>query len=52
MHDDMIRDLSYVRYVSSLKKNLISASALEVKGGKIHIQDGVLKIVKGAMIVM
>lgn len=52
MHDGVVRDLSDIRYVSSIKKYMLSTGTLEAKGSKIHIQNGVLKIVKGDMIVM
>ncbi|KAJ8750530.1 hypothetical protein K2173_015683 [Erythroxylum novogranatense] len=52
MHDGTIRELSDVRYVPDMKKNLISIGALESKGIKITIEDGVLKAVYGALVVM
>ena len=50
--DDGIRELKEVRYVPQLKRNLISVDALEALGLTISIQDGVLKMIKGSMVVM
>ncbi|KAH9698452.1 Integrase catalytic domain-containing protein [Citrus sinensis] len=41
-----------VRYVPSLKKNLISLGVLESKGLTITLRDGLLKVVVGALMVM
>ena len=38
MHDDMIRELVDVSYVSTLKKNLISLGMLEKKGYKVVLE--------------
>ncbi|KAH9680676.1 hypothetical protein KPL71_026642 [Citrus sinensis] len=51
-HDDSIQVLTDVRYVSSLKKNLISLGVLESKGLTITLRDGLLKVVVGALTVM
>ncbi|CAL9003833.1 unnamed protein product, partial [Prunus brigantina] len=48
----MFRELSDVRYVPDMKKNLISLGALESKGLKITMEGGVLKAVHGALVVM
>ncbi|KAM2623430.1 hypothetical protein TB2_027936 [Malus domestica] len=52
MHDGTVRELSDVRYVPDMKKNLISLGALESKGLKITMEGGVLKAVYGALVVM
>ena len=39
------------RYVSQLKRNLISVDALEALGLEVSIRDRVLKMVKGSMVV-
>ncbi|BBH01937.1 hypothetical protein Prudu_012349, partial [Prunus dulcis] len=52
MHDGTVRELSDVRYVPDMKKNLISLGALESKGLKITMEGGVLKAVHGALVVM
>jgi len=41
-----------VRYVSQLKRNLISVGDLEALGLVVSIRDGVLKMTKGSMVVM
>ena len=52
MFDGMVRELKNVRYVPQLKRNLISVSALKALGLKVSIRDGVLKMVKGLMVVL
>ena len=51
-HDGSIRVLTDVRYVSKLKKNLISLGALESKGLIVIIRDGVLNLISDALLVM
>ena len=41
MDDGIVRELKEVRYVSQLKRNLISIGALEVLGLVVSIQDSV-----------
>ena len=48
----MVRELKEVRYVPQLKRNLISVGTLEASGLVISIRDGVLKMIKGSMVVM
>ena len=50
--DGIVRELKEVRYVPQLKSNLISVDALEALGLVISIRDGVLKMIKGSMVVM
>nr|XP_048330564.1 uncharacterized mitochondrial protein AtMg00300-like [Ziziphus jujuba var. spinosa] len=38
--------------MKGLKKNLLSLGQLDNRGCKNHIQDGIMKIVKGALVVM
>ena len=52
MDDEIVRELKEVRYVPQLKRNLISVGALKALGLVISIQDGVLKMIKGSMVVM
>ena len=40
----MVRELKDVRYVSQLKKNLISIGALEAQGLRGTLREGVLKM--------
>ena len=50
--DGMVRELKKVRYVSQVKKNLISVGALKTLGLLASIRDGVLKMTKGSIVVM
>ena len=50
--DGMVRELKLVRYVPQLKRNLISVGALKILGLEVSIRDGVLKMVKGSMVVL
>jgi len=52
MFDGMVRELKDTRYVSQLKRNFISVDALEALGFEVSIRDGVLKMIKGSMIVL
>ena len=47
MFDGVVRDLMDVRYVSQMKKNIISVGAVESKGLKVALENGVLKVKKG-----
>ncbi|KAG8479437.1 hypothetical protein CXB51_029202 [Gossypium anomalum] len=51
-HEGSIKVLTDIRYVPSLKKNLISLGALESKGLTITLRDGLLKVVTGQLMVM
>ena len=52
MFDEMVQELKEVRYVSQLKKNLISVGTLKASGLKISGRPGVLKMLRGSMVVM
>ena len=52
MEDEIVRELKEMRYVPQLKRNFISVGALEALGLVISIRDGVLKMIKGSMVVM
>ena len=52
IEDGIVRELKEVRYVPQLKRNLISIGALEALSLVISIRDGVLKMIKGPMVVM
>jgi len=52
MFDSMIRDLTDVRYAPQMKKNIISVGAVESKGLKVTLKNGILKITKMSMVVM
>ncbi|KAH9648691.1 hypothetical protein KPL70_025696 [Citrus sinensis] len=52
MFDGMVRELKEVRYVTTLKKNLISVGTLKAKGYKVTIEDGTMKFTHGAMMIL
>ena len=52
MFDGMVRTLSDVRHVAWLKKNLISLGTLDKNGCRIACQGGVLKVIRGSLVVM
>ncbi|KAH9753489.1 Integrase catalytic domain-containing protein [Citrus sinensis] len=45
-------ELKEVRFVPALKKNLISVGALEAKGYKVTIEDGIMKFTHGVMVIL
>uniref|UniRef100_A0A2N9EMQ4 Uncharacterized protein n=1 Tax=Fagus sylvatica TaxID=28930 RepID=A0A2N9EMQ4_FAGSY len=52
LHDGTVCFLTGVRYIPDFKKNLISVGLLESKGFKIDMENGTLKILNGALVVM
>ena len=52
MYDGTIRTIQGVRHVKGLKKNLLSIGQLDDLGCKFHIEGGILKVSKGALVVM
>ena len=52
LHDGTIRNLTEVRYIPNLKKNLISVGFLESKGFKITMENGILKALYGAFVAL
>ena len=52
MFDEMVWELKEVRYVSQLKKNLISVGALKALDLELSCRDGVLKMLRVSMIAM
>ena len=51
-HDGVVKTLTKVCYISNLKRNLISLSTLESLGCKCSAEGGVLKVSKGALVLM
>jgi len=47
MFDGVVRELIEVRYVPQMKKNIISVGAMESKGLKVTLENGILKVTKG-----
>ena len=52
MFDGSIHTIQGVRHVKGLKKNLLSIGQLDDLECKTHIEGGVLKVVKGALVVI
>ena len=52
MHDGVIRTLSKVYHIPELKRNLISLGTLEKNGCKYVAENGILRISKGALVVL
>ena len=52
MYDGTVRTIQGVRHVKGLKKNLLSIGQLDDLGCKTHIEGGILKVVRGAIVVM
>ena len=52
MFDEMVWELKEVRYISQLKRNLISVGTLKALGHRVFVRDGILKMTKGSMVVL
>ncbi|KAK2982593.1 hypothetical protein RJ640_002082 [Escallonia rubra] len=52
MHDGIVRTLTDVRHVPELRKNLIYLGTLDSNGCSYRAAGGVMKIMKGALVVM
>ncbi|GJV06666.1 retrovirus-related pol polyprotein from transposon TNT 1-94 [Tanacetum coccineum] len=52
MHDGTVRTIRDVRHVEDLKKNLLSLGKLDDLGCKVEIQNKIIKIIKGALVLM
>ncbi|KAH9783016.1 hypothetical protein KPL71_009155 [Citrus sinensis] len=52
MFEGMVRELKEVRFIPTLKKNLIFVGALEVNGYKVTIEDSIMKFTHGAMVIL
>ena len=52
LFDGTIRTIGEVRYVNGLKKNLLSLGQMDSHGYKTHVENGIMKIVKGALVLM
>lgn len=51
-YNSIVRELTYVRYVPALRKNLISIGMLEAKGIQIVMENGEFKVLKRSIVVM
>ncbi|KAH9649806.1 hypothetical protein KPL70_026120 [Citrus sinensis] len=52
MFDGTIRTFGEVRHVNGLKKNLLSLGQIDNHGCKTHVENGIMKIIKGALVLM
>ena len=52
MQDDIERTLTNVRHIPELKMNLISLGTFDMDGCTIKVENGVLKVYKGSLVVM
>lgn len=52
MHNGVVKTLTEVRYVPDLKKNIFSLGVLESSGYKIIMHGGVLRAIRGALVVL
>ncbi|GKD83365.1 gag-pol polyprotein [Tanacetum coccineum] len=52
MHNGTVRTIRDVRHVEGLKMNLLSLGQLDDLGCKVEIQDKIMKIIKGVLVLM
>uniref|UniRef100_A0A2N9FLA5 CCHC-type domain-containing protein n=1 Tax=Fagus sylvatica TaxID=28930 RepID=A0A2N9FLA5_FAGSY len=52
MSDGVVRTLEKVRHIPDMRKNLISLGTLDSKGYSYKSENGIMKVSKGAMVVM
>ncbi|KAH9781907.1 retrovirus-related pol polyprotein from transposon TNT 1-94-like protein [Citrus sinensis] len=52
MFDGTIRTIGEIRHVNGLKKNLLSLGQIDSHGCKTHVENEIMKIVKGALVLM
>uniref|UniRef100_A0A2N9GFK1 CCHC-type domain-containing protein n=1 Tax=Fagus sylvatica TaxID=28930 RepID=A0A2N9GFK1_FAGSY len=52
MSDGVVRTLEEVRHIPEIRKNLISLGTLDSKGYSYKSENGIMKVSKGAMVVM
>jgi len=50
--DGIVKTLSKVHHIPDMTCNLISLGTLETNGYRITMENGVLKVIQGAMVVM
>ena len=51
-HDGVVRTLSKIRNIPDMNHNLISLGTLEANGCRYSVENGVLKMMKGVMVLM
>ena len=52
MFDGTIRTIEKVQHVKGLKKNLLSLRQMDSHGYKTHVENGIMKIIKGVLVFM
>jgi hypothetical protein len=52
MFDGVVQTLTEVRYVPSMSRNLISLSTLDMKCYKYTVDDSIMKVTKGSLVVI
>ncbi|KAH9689341.1 Integrase catalytic domain-containing protein [Citrus sinensis] len=52
MFDGTIHTIGEVRHVNGLKKNLLSLGQMDSHGYKTHVENGIMNIVNGALVLM
>ncbi|KAH9716240.1 hypothetical protein KPL71_021389 [Citrus sinensis] len=52
LHDNSILELKQVRHVSDLKRNLISLGMLDQIGCVVKVQQGIMSVVKGSLVLL
>ena len=52
MFNGVVRELTQVRFVPELKRNLISIGILDQTGCVIKAEKGILRVIKGSMVIM
>lgn len=52
MYDGTVCTIHEVRHVEGLKKNLLSVGQLDDLGCKVEVQNGTLKVIRGALVLM
>lgn len=51
-NDGIVRKIQAVRHVKGVKKNILSIEKLDDLECKVHTEGGILKVVKGNLVVM
>ena len=51
MFDGTVRTIEEVQHIKGLRKNLLSLGQIDSLGCKTHVENGIVKIVKGALVV-
>lgn len=52
LHDNSILELKQVRHVPDLKRNLISLGMLDQIGCVVKVQQGIMSVVKGSLVLL